>query len=218
MAAKLLEEGAREDDIMARRWCHLGSAFLVLVLTLFLIGCAMRPATILTTAGTPAPGAPLPATALWTPPPPPAAHVEVPIIPIAETVPAPAPPPVPLAPPPPREFTAVEELKDIRFDFDKYDIRPSAAEVLEANAVWMKANPDHLILIEGHCDERGTGEYNLALGERRAKATLTYLLSQGIEAVRFTLVSYGKERPLCSEQNEACWARNRRANFLVKGR
>ncbi len=82
----------------------------------------------------------------------------------------------------------------------------------------MKENPDYLILIEGHCDERGTNEYNLALGERRAKSTMNFLVSQGVQANRITLISYGEERPLCTEHNEACWAQNRRAHFLVKAR
>ncbi len=203
---------------MARRRYHLGTVAPVLVLALFLLGCPKRPPTISMAAGTPAPGAPLPATALWTPPPPPPpVAVEAVVIPVAEPAPAPPPAPVPIAPPPPKEFAAVEALKDIRFAFDKYDVRPGDAEILDANAAWLKANPDYLILIEGHADERGTGEYNLALGERRAKATLNYLLSRGLEAGRFTLVSYGKERPVCSEQNEACWGLNRRADFLVKG-
>ncbi|MBI3029586.1 MAG: peptidoglycan-associated lipoprotein Pal [Candidatus Rokubacteria bacterium] len=124
---------------------------------------------------------------------------------------------MPVLPPPPQEFTAIEALKDVHFDFDKYEIRPADVEILDANTAWMKANPEYLILVEGHADERGTNEYNLALGERRAKATLNYLLARGLAADRFTLVSYGKERPSCSERNEACWAQNRRAHFLVKG-
>ena len=96
------------------------------------------------------------------------------------------------------------------------DIRPGDAKILDANTQWMKANPKYLVLIEGHADERGTNEYNLALGERRAKATLSYLVSQGVQATRFTLISYGEERPQCTEKTEACWARNRRAHFLVK--
>ena len=74
------------------------------------------------------------------------------------------------------------------------------------------------IVFEGHCDERGTNEYNLALGERRAKATMNYLVSQGIQANRITIISYGEERPVCSEKTEACWSKNRRANFLAKPR
>jgi peptidoglycan-associated lipoprotein len=119
-------------------------------------------------------------------------------------------------PPAPREFVAIPELKDINFDFDKYDIRPGDARILDENARWMKANPRYLILIEGHCDERGTNEYNLALGERRAKATMNYLVGQGVQAARVTMISYGEERPICNEKNEACWAKNRRAHFLVK--
>jgi peptidoglycan-associated lipoprotein len=113
-------------------------------------------------------------------------------------------------------FKAVAEMRDIYFDFDKYDIRPEAARTLDANAEWLRANRGHLLLIEGHCDERGTVEYNLALGERRAKATQNYLAAHGVEAARVSIVSYGKERPQCAEANEACWAKNRRAHFLVK--
>jgi peptidoglycan-associated lipoprotein len=119
--------------------------------------------------------------------------------------------------PSPKEFVAIAELKDVFFDFDKYDIRPSDTKVLDANASWLKSN-DNLVLIEGHCDERGTNEYNLALGERRAKSTMNYLVSQGIQASRITIISYGEERPLCTEKTEDCWAKNRRAHFLVKPR
>jgi peptidoglycan-associated lipoprotein len=118
----------------------------------------------------------------------------------------------------PSEFAATENLTDIHFDFDRYDIRPGDAKILDANATWLKAHGDELILIEGHCDERGTNEYNLALGDRRAKVTMTYLAGQGVQASRITLISYGKERPLCTEHNESCWTRNRRAHFLVKAK
>src|SRR5205085_10230952 len=120
--------------------------------------------------------------------------------------------------PSPSEFTAVADLKDIHFDFDKYDIRPGDAKTLDGNAGWLKSNPNHLVLIEGHCDERGTNEYNLALGERRAKSTMNYLVSQGVQASRITIISYGEERPICSQKTEECWAQNRRAHFLVKPR
>jgi peptidoglycan-associated lipoprotein len=119
-------------------------------------------------------------------------------------------------PPAPREFAAVEALKDIHFDFDKYNIRPGDAKILEEDAKWMKSNPNHLILIEGHADERGTNEYNLALGERRAKSTMNHLVSLGIQASRITIISYGEERPLCTQKNEDCWSKNRRAHFLAK--
>ncbi len=144
-----------------------------------------------------------------------------------QPTPAPAPPAAAPAPaaaaaaaprPVPKEFMAVAALKEVYFDFDKYDIRAEDAKTLDANATWLKSNAENLVLIEGHCDERGTNEYNLALGERRAKATMNYLVSQGIQANRITIISYGEERPVCSEKTEACWAKNRRANFLVKPR
>jgi peptidoglycan-associated lipoprotein len=113
---------------------------------------------------------------------------------------------------------AIADLKDVFFDFDKYDVRPEDARTLDSNAGWLKSNPNHLVLIEGHCDERGTNEYNLALGERRAKATMNYLVSQGVQASRITIISYGEERPTCTDKTEACWAKNRRAHFLVKPR
>jgi len=114
------------------------------------------------------------------------------------------------------EFADNANLQDVYFEFDKYDIRPDAARILDANATWLKANARNLVLIEGHCDERGTAEYNLALGERRAKSTMNYLVGQGVAASRITVISYGKERPVCTEKTEACWAKNRRAHHLVK--
>lgn len=127
------------------------------------------------------------------------------------------PPPGTVAPRPRlAEFAAVADLRDIYFDFDKYDVRPDDAKILEANAKWLNANSGYLFLIEGHCDERGTDEYNLALGEKRAKSTLNYLVSQGVAANRATIISYGKERPVCAEHAESCWAKNRRAHFTAK--
>jgi peptidoglycan-associated lipoprotein len=118
----------------------------------------------------------------------------------------------------PSEFAPNPNLKTIYFDFDKYDVRPNDAKILDGNAAWLKTNADNLVLIEGNCDERGTAEYNLALGEKRAKAAMNYLVAQGIQASRVTIISYGKERPVCSEKTEACWAQNRRDNFLTKTR
>jgi peptidoglycan-associated lipoprotein len=171
-------------------------------------GCAKRP--LVPVASAPPPTA---ATAPPTPPPTPAPAAPTP-------APAPTPPPVatpaPQPPAPPSQYHAEAALKTIHFDFDKSDIRPGDAKILDANAAWLTANPTLLLLIEGHCDERGTAEYNLALGERRAKATQTYLVSRGVQAERITLVSYGEERPECTEHSEKCWATNRRAQFLVK--
>src|SRR5438105_6973332 len=118
--------------------------------------------------------------------------------------------------PAPGDFVGVRDLVDVHFDFDRYAIRSRDAEILDANARWLRANKDAQVLIEGHCDERGTEEYNLALGDRRAKATVDYLVAQGIAPARLVTISYGKERPQCTEHNEACWAKNRRAHFLVK--
>ncbi len=187
-----------------------GSALLVapvLVLSLFLAGCPKRPAT--TAASAPPPtGAPAPSAA---------APSTTPGAGMAPSAAAPGTAAPTTTPPRPSEFRETENLKDVFFDFDKYDIRPGDAKVLDTNAAWLKTN-NSLVLIEGHCDERGTNEYNLALGERRAKATMNYLVGQGVQANRITIISYGKERPICTEHNEACWAKNRRSHFLVKAR
>lgn len=106
-------------------------------------------------------------------------------------------------------------LKDIHFDFDKYDIRPVDTEILKENATLLKKYPKVKIQIEGHCDERGTNEYNLALGERRANSTKKYLLSLGISADRISTISYGEEKPLDPGHNEEAWAKNRRAHFII---
>ena len=180
----------------------------LLLAGLMITGCAKRPATTAASAATPAPAAPAPAPAPSAPSSGAAAAAPA----AAAAAPAQAPRPSP------KEFMAVAALKEVYFDFDKYDIRPEDAKTLDANAAWLKSNGENLVLIEGHCDERGTNEYNLALGERRAKATMNYLVSQGIQANRITIISYGEERPVCTEKTEACWAKNRRAAFLVKPR
>jgi peptidoglycan-associated lipoprotein len=163
------------------------------------------------------------ASAPVVPPPPPVVEPPRPAVPPPPPVAA-APPPVePTPPPPPRreappptEFRATVGVRSISFDFDRAEIRPADAAILDANADWLRINPDRLALIEGHCDERGTAEYNLALGERRALAAKTYLIARGIAESRLTVTSYGFERPLCREHNESCWSRNRRAEFLIK--
>ena len=114
------------------------------------------------------------------------------------------------------DFVVNHEVRDIHFAFDSYEIRPADAKILEATTQWLRTHPDSLLLIEGHADERGTNEYNVALGERRAKASMNYLVSHGIQASRITIISYGEERGVCHESNEPCWSRNRRAHFLVK--
>jgi peptidoglycan-associated lipoprotein len=189
-----------------------GTLSSLLLMGLIISGCAKKPATAASTTSAPAPAA-APAPAPRATPPAGAAP--------STAAPAPAPAPLagPAAPrPSPKEFAAVDALKDVHFEFDKYDIRPEDAKTLDANSSWLKSNAENLVLIEGHCDERGTNEYNLALGERRAKATMNYLVSQGVQANRITIISYGEERPVCNEKTESCWAKNRRAHFLVKPR
>jgi peptidoglycan-associated lipoprotein len=107
-------------------------------------------------------------------------------------------------------------LKTIHFDFDKSDIKENDRALLQGIADFMKAYPAAKVEIEGHCDERGTNEYNLALGNRRAAAALAYLKTLGVDEARFTTISYGKEKPLCTEAKEACWSQNRRGEFKLK--
>lgn len=105
-------------------------------------------------------------------------------------------------------------LREIYFDFDKYDLRPDARATLKANADWLRANPSAQVEIEGHTDERGTNEYNLALGAKRAQSAKDYLVTLGIGAERLSTISYGEEVPACKETTEECWQRNRRARFV----
>ena len=110
---------------------------------------------------------------------------------------------------------AAGPLKDIYFDFDKYDLKPDARATLKVNANWLKANPSARVEIEGHCDERGTNEYNLALGAKRAQAAKDYLVTLGIAKERLSTKSFGEELPVCKEQNEGCWQKNRHDRFVV---
>jgi peptidoglycan-associated lipoprotein len=109
-------------------------------------------------------------------------------------------------------------LGDVYFDFDKAELTEESRTRLARNADWLRAHPEFEVRIEGHCDERGTNEYNLALGERRAAAAREYLTSLGVSARNLTTLSYGEERPQCSDSSEGCWSRNRRAHFLITGR
>lgn len=106
-------------------------------------------------------------------------------------------------------------LKEIYFDFDRYDLRPDSRETLKANANWLKANPAARVQIEGHADERGTNEYNLALGSKRAQSARDYLATLGIPSGRLSTISYGEEVPVCRERNEGCWQKNRRGRFVI---
>jgi len=108
-----------------------------------------------------------------------------------------------------------QPLAMIHFDYDKYFVREDAKPVLEKDAAWLKKYAMVKVLVEGHCDERGTEEYNLALGEKRAKSAMDYLVSLGISPDRMKILSYGKSQPLDPGQNEAAWQRNRRAQFVI---
>lgn len=130
-----------------------------------------------------------------------------------------APPPTP--PPPKKTLTAADlnaqkVLRTIYFDLDKSDLRADALEALAANAMWLKGNPTFKVVLEGHCDERATNEYNMALGDRRAAAAKDYLANAGIDAGRLRTVSYGEERPAEPGHTEEAWAKNRRVEFVLE--
>ena len=109
-----------------------------------------------------------------------------------------------------------QSMKDVFFDYDSYDITQQYQRVLQADASFLRQHPNMKFLIEGHCDERGSTEYNLALGDNRANSIKQALISLGISADRIRTISYGKERPFCTESTEACWAQNRRAHFAYQ--
>jgi peptidoglycan-associated lipoprotein len=164
--------------------------------------------------GSKRPNVPLP------PPPPPA----------VDAAPAPPPPPPPDAPASPAatateaeifarktlaELNAEKPLGYVYFELDSSSLSESGRKVLQSNAEWLKRWSSVRVMIEGHCDERGTAEYNLALGDRRARAVHSYLVSLGVAADRLAAVSKGKEQPLCSEPHESCWQQNRRGHFVI---
>jgi peptidoglycan-associated lipoprotein len=131
------------------------------------------------------------------------------------TVSQPASPPPAPAPQPTIEELFLREVRDAYFDYDKADIRPDAREALTKTADFLKNYPQVKVAIEGHCDERGSTEYNLVLGDRRATGVKQYLTSLGISADRLSTVSFGKEKPVCTESNEDCWQKNRRGHFVM---
>ena len=121
-----------------------------------------------------------------------------------------------------KETTGMEEsegmFKDLHFEFDKYDVKDEYKPELKSIAEWMTKHAGAKLSVEGHCDERGTNEYNLALGDKRAKAVKDYLVSLGVPSDKIETISYGEEKPLCTEHTEDCWAKNRRAHFGVLGK
>lgn len=116
-----------------------------------------------------------------------------------------------------KEAGSASGLNDVYFDFDKSVVRDDAKPVLQTDAKWLNSNSKAKIKIEGHADERGTNEYNIALAEKRAQAVKKYLSTLGVKAERLSTISYGEEKPQCKEQNEGCWQKNRRAHFTVAG-
>ncbi|HWT87586.1 MAG TPA: peptidoglycan-associated lipoprotein Pal [Candidatus Angelobacter sp.] len=134
---------------------------------------------------------------------------------VSVTVAAPAPTPVEQPKGPSMEELFLKEVRDAYFDLDKADLRPDARAALSKTADFLKNYPTIKVNIEGHCDERGSTEYNLALGDRRAAAVKQFLVSQGVGADRMSTVSFGKEKPFCMESVEACWQQNRRGHFVM---
>lgn len=117
-----------------------------------------------------------------------------------------------------QEFGQTPELGIIRFDYDSATLQGEALDTLKKNAEWLKEHPDLEVLVSGHCDERGTIEYNLALGQKRAKSVREYYARLGVPGKSVATISYGKESPVCSESTEDCWAQNRRAETKVRTR
>jgi len=181
---------------------------IALVMVIVISGCAKK-----VPPPAPPPPAPPPAAAPAPPPPPP-------------------PPPPPAPAPPPRPLTedeifqrktldqlnAEKPLGDAYFDLDMSTIKDDARSVLQKDADYMKRWPSVKVTVEGHCDERGTPEYNLALGDRRSVSVKDYLVSLGIGADRIMTVSKGKEQPVCTDHNESCWQQNRRGHFIITGK
>ena len=114
-----------------------------------------------------------------------------------------------------QSFTASSDLKDIHFKFDQFDLDDNSRAVLQKNAEYLKNNPNLHVEVQGHCDERGTNNYNIALGERRAHSTKKYLVAQGVNSRNVHVISYGEEKPFCFSSGEVCWQENRRAHFMV---
>ncbi len=180
------------------------------VLGLF-VGCAGRKVSTSAQDQTLVPGQPPKVEEAKVEPPAPAPAPPEPPQAVAKVEPAPLPPPPPAAPPPAPGPLA---LVDVYFDYDQFVIRSDARAVLEANARSLKAENSRKLLIEGYCDERGTVEYNLVLGERRAQTAKQYLQDLGVPSSRIQITSYGKEKPFCLDHSEACWQSNRRAHFV----
>lgn len=184
-----------------------GAATAVLVLLLVSVGCGGNKKGPTTTP--PAP-----------PPPPPTGPTTT------DVTPTPTPTDSgPVEPPQPMDLATLQEqarsqglLGDVFYAYDSYGLDDSSRSRLQKNAEFFRANPELMMTVEGHCDERGTNEYNIALGQRRSTAAVDYLISLGIDRGRFKTISYGEERPFCTQSDAACWQKNRRARFVISGR
>jgi peptidoglycan-associated lipoprotein len=174
------------------KWLLRTSLFLVLAAGLALAGCAKR-----TVQAPPVPAPAPPSNTGGTPTPPPA-------------------PPPETSTPAPGSDAIIAQLQPAFFDYDSYSLNEQARAALDADARVLRDNPTVNVTVEGHCDERGTPEYNLALGERRATAARDYLVAAGIDAGRMRVISYGKERPFATGSDEASYAQNRRAHFSAR--
>lgn len=134
---------------------------------------------------------------------------------VTVTQPPPPPPPPAAAPAPSISDLFNQNVKDAFFDFDKSSIRDDAKDALNGDAEFLKAHPSVSIIVEGHCDDRGSAEYNMGLGDRRANAVRDYLIQQGVDGSHVRTVSYGKEKPFCTDDNEQCWQQNRRGHLVM---
>jgi peptidoglycan-associated lipoprotein len=194
-----------EEARMKRNWLVI-HVVLVLLLSISVFGCAgKKPAT--TASDLPVTETAPPEPADVTPPATPSTELDATPDPWAGDL---------------QQMTmkAIEEglLGEVYFDFDKWELKPRARERLARNARFLNEHAQFVVTIEGHCDERGTNEYNIGLGERRANAARDYLASLGVARSRLRIISYGEERPVCSQSNESCWQRNRRSYFALTGR
>ena len=182
----------------------LFAALLLLAVVALSVGCK-QPVEPVTTPPTPSPA---PET--------PAAPAPEPKKEVTESFPTQAVTSEPVVEPSVDELNRRGVLKTVYFDYDKSDLSDGTRAALQSNADWLKANPKRAIAIEGHCDERGTVEYNLALGQRRAASVKDYLVTLGVAADRLRTVSYGKERPADPGHDESAWSKNRRAEFRIE--
>jgi len=183
----------------------------VAAVTLFAAGCAKKKVAV----ASPPPPPPAAATAATSRPTPPPARTAT-TQPLAATTPAPR---YPNAATRTRIDQLLAKIEDAYFDYDKASLRPDALKALQADSTELrdilKDYPDYRLTIEGHCDERGSAEYNVALGDKRAEAAKDYLVQVGIPTAQLNEISYGKERPVCQEHDEACWQRNRRIHIVA---